>query len=154
MHFSPQRTKSCKVLSELWKVYAIIIPVFFNPRLTTVMWEQAPLIPDRKLEGFVCADQCLPAICLMGQCQLPQLRALVWDHTSKVFDEKNLKTFWRCLELRPSRGYLTCSLMFNGTSSHLVLSDGGRLIWMWGFSSHRGIVPDELTPMFNFHLFL
>lgn len=46
MHFPLQRTSPYKVLSELWKVYAIIIQMFFNPRLTIVMWEQAPLSPN------------------------------------------------------------------------------------------------------------
>lgn len=48
MHSPLQRTNPYEVLSELWKVYAIISQMFFNPRLTIVMWEQAPLGPDGK----------------------------------------------------------------------------------------------------------
>lgn len=67
MHSPLQRTNPYKVLHELWKVYAIIILMFFNPRLTIEMWEQAPLSPNGKQEGFVCTEWRSPAVFLMWQ---------------------------------------------------------------------------------------
>lgn len=78
---SLQRTKPYKVLHELWKVYAIIIQILFNPRLTIETWEQAPLSANRKQWG------CSPAIVLMWQHDLTQLRTLIWNQTSSIFNK-------------------------------------------------------------------
>lgn len=120
MHSPLQRTSPYKVLSELWKVYAIIIQMFFNPRSTTVMWEQAPRSPNRKQWGFVCMDWCSPTLFLMRQRELRQLRALSWNQTSKVFVAKIWKHYGDAWSA--TLGYLTYSIMFNEPSSHLVLS--------------------------------